>query len=166
MKYIAVILIFVFIPCTIFAAGRAEADRDTNTATIEGSQFVNPAMVDAYEYINDYVFPYETDTTGDLSVFVNLEKKQVLSIGDNFNLLIGLKVNDQRYFTRNEGNFILFIHNPNILLQPQWRNSITAVLRRIRQAQQSGAILGIFNSATNEIIEITDNNAITGNIYR
>jgi hypothetical protein len=162
MRNITVILIFVFIPFAIFAGGQAESGRNTNTDTVEGGQFVSPAMVDAYEYINDYVFPYEIDPSGDLSVFVKLEKEQVLSIGDNFNLLIGLKVNEQSYFNRNEGNFILFIHNPNILLQPQWRNSITAVLRRIRQAQQSGAILGIFNSATNEIIEIPDINAITG----
>jgi hypothetical protein len=118
-------------------------------------------MVDAYEYINDYVFPYDINPLDDLSVFVKLEKGQVLSIGDNFNLLIGLRVNDQSFFSRNEGNFILFIHNPNVLLQSEWRNSITAVLQRIRQAQKSDAVLGIFDSATNTIIDIPDNNAIT-----
>jgi hypothetical protein len=162
MRNITVILIFVFIPFIIFAGGQAQSGRDTNIDTVEGGQFVSPAMVDAYEYINDYVFPYEIDPADDLSVFVKLEKGRVLSIGDNFNLLIGLRVNEQSYFSRNEGNFILFIHNPNVLLQPQWRNSITAVLRRIRQAQQSDAILGIFNSTTNQIIEIPNNDAIAG----
>jgi len=161
LRNITVIFIFVFIPFTIFAGGQAQSGRDTNMDTIEGGQFVSPAMVDAYEYINDYVFPYEIDPTADLSVFVRLEKESVLSIGDNFNLLIGLKVNEKNYFSRNEGNFILFIHNPNVLLQTEWRNSIIAVLQRIRQAQQSDAVLGIFNSATNEIIEIPDDNAIT-----
>ena len=161
MRNIIIILIFAFIPFTTFAGGASQSGRDTNMDTIEGGQFVNPAMVDAYEYINDYIFPYEIDTTDDLSVFVKLEKKQVLSIGDNFNLLIGLKVNEQSYFGRNEGNFVLFIHNPVVLLQPEWKNSITAVLRRIRQAQQSDAVIGIFNPITSEIIYIPDENAVT-----
>jgi hypothetical protein len=161
VKNIAAVLFFVFIPFSILAAGgQAQSGRDTNTDTIEGGQFINPAMVDAYEYINDYNFPYETDPTCDLSIFVKLEKELVLSIGDNFNLLIGIKVNDQSYFSRNEGNFILFIHNPNVLLQPEWRKSVVAVLQKIRQTQQSDAILGIFNPATNQIIEIPDNNSI------
>jgi len=42
---------------------------------------INPAMVDAYEYINDYDFPYEININDDLSIFVKLEKGLVLSIG-------------------------------------------------------------------------------------
>ena len=161
MKRIIFILLFVLIPLYIFAAGQAQSGRDTSIDTIEGGQFVSSAMIDAYEFINDYTFPYEINTSEDLSVFVKLEKQQVLSIGDNFNLLIGLKVNEQSYFSRNEGNFILFIHDPIILLQQEWRGSIAAVLHRVRQAQQSDAILGVFNSTTNEIIEIPDVNSIT-----
>jgi len=161
MKKIIIILTLIFFPYIIFAGGQAQSGRDTNTDTIEGGQFVSPAMVDAYEYINDYVFPYDVNPSEDLSVFVKLEKGEVLSIGDNFNLLIGLKVNEQSLFNRNEGNFILFIHNPNVLLQTEWRNSITAVLQRIRQAQKSDAVLGIFNSATNEIIYLQDDYTIT-----
>ena len=160
MKNIVVLVVFAFIPCALFAGGQADSGRDTTTATIEGGQFVNPAMVDAYEYINDYVFPYAITPSEDLSVFVKLEKGQALSIGDEFNLLIGLKLNEQNYFKRNEGNFILFIHNPGILLRTEWRDSITTALRRIRQAQKSDAVLGIFNSANNEIIYIPNVNAI------
>jgi hypothetical protein len=162
VKKTAVILLLVFIPFALSAGGQADSGRDTMMDTIEGGQFVNPAMVDAYEYINDYVFPYDTDPGSDLSVYVKLEKGKVLSIGDNFNLLIALKLNSQNYFRRNEGNFIFFIHNPNILLRAEWKNSITAVLRRIRQAQQSDAVLGIFNPVTNEIINIPTINAIAG----
>jgi len=160
MKNIILVLFFICIPFSIFAGGAAQSGRDTTSGTVEAGQFVNPAMVDAYEYINDYNFPYEINMNDDLSVFVKLEKGQVLSIGDNFNLLIGLKVNEQRHFKRNEGNYILFIHNPNLLLRQEWKNSITSVLQRIRQAQKSDAILGIFNSTTNEIINITNINAI------
>jgi hypothetical protein len=161
MKNIILILSLIYFPFSIFAGGGAQSGRDTNSDTVEAGQFINPAMVDAYEYINDYDFPYEINMKDDLSIFVKLEKGQVLSIGDNFNLLIGLKVNEQSHFNRNEGNYILFIHNPNLLLRQEWKDSITSVLQRIRQAQKSDAILGIFNSATNEIINITNNNAIT-----
>jgi len=161
MKNYMFILFFVLIPSVIFAVGSTQSGRDTNSVTVEAGQFINPAMVDAYEYINDYDFPYEINKNEDLSVFVKLEKGQVLSIGDNFNLLIGLKVNEQDYFKRNEGNYILFIHNPNLLLRQEWRNSITSVMQRILQTRQSNAILGIFNSASNEIINIKDNNDIT-----
>jgi len=157
MKKIMFILSFVYIPFSIYAAGSAESGRDTNLNTVEAGQFISPAMVDAYEYINDYDFPYEINMNDDLSIFVKLEKGQVLSIGDNFNLLIGLKVNEQSRFKRNEGNYILFIHNPGLLLRQEWKSSITSVLQRIRQAQKSDAVLGIFNSAANEIINITDN---------
>ena len=160
MKRALIILILVFIPFCIFAGGQAQSGRDTNTDTVEGGQFVSPAMVDAYEYINDYIFPYRTDPDADLSIFVKLEKQSVLSIGDNFNLLIGLKVNEKDYFDRKEGNFILFIHNPVILLDKEWRNSITLALQKIRGAQQSNAVLGIFDSAENRIIEMPDNEAI------
>ena len=166
MKGTAVILLFALVPFAVFAGGQKQSGRDTSADTIEGGQFINPAMVDAYEYINDYVFPYDINSRDDLSVFVKLEKGQVLSIGDNFNLLIGLKLNEQNYFRRNEGNFILFIHNPNMLLRTEWRNPITAALRRIRQAQQSDAVLGIFNPATNEIINIPDVNAIEDAFYQ
>jgi hypothetical protein len=161
MKYIILILSFICFPFSIFAAGSAQSGRDTNSDTVEAGQFINPAMIDAYEYINDYNFPYEINTKDDLSIFVKLEKGKVLSIGDNFNLLIGLKVNEQSHFKRNEGNYILFIHNPNLLLRQEWKNSITSVLQRIRKVQKSDAVLGIFNSATNEIISITNNNDIT-----
>ena len=161
MKNIALIMLFIFLPFVIFAGGQADSGRDNIMDTIEGGQFLNPAMVDAYEYINDYNFPYEINPADDLSVFVKLEKGQALSIGDNFNLLIGLKVNEQTSFSRQEGNFILFIHNPDVLLRTEWKNSIMVVLQRIRKAQQSDAILGIFNAETNEIINIPDINSIT-----
>jgi hypothetical protein len=161
MKKIILILSFIYIPFSIYAAGSKESGRDTNLDTVEAGQFINPAMVDAYEYINDYDFPYEINKNDDLSIFVKLEKGQVLSIGDNFNLLIGLKVNEQSHFKRNEGNYILFIHNPNLLLRQEWRSSIVSVLQKIRQAQKSDAVIGIFNSTTNQITNITDNTAIT-----
>ena len=160
MKNITLIVVLSLIPFAVFAGGQTESGRDTSTATIEGGQFVNPAMVDAYEYINDYEFPYGMNTAADLSVFVKLEKGQALSIGDNFNLLVGLKLNKQNYFKRNEGNFILFIHNPGILLRAEWKNSIAEVLRRIRQAQQSDAVLGIFNPEKKEIIYIPTVSAV------
>ena len=162
MNKISLFLILISIPFVIAAGGgQAQSGRDTNTDTIEGGQFINPAMVDAYEYINDYVFPYEMNPSEDLSVFVSLEKSDVLSIGDNFNLLIGLRVNEQSFFSKREGNFILFIHNPTVLLQLQWRNAVTAVLRRIIEAKESDAVIGIFNSNTNEIIQLPNVNAIS-----
>ena len=162
MNKIASILILMLFPFMVFAGGQTQSGRDTNTDTIEGGQFVSPAMVDAYEYINDYIFPYDINPSDDISVFVKLEKGEVLSIGDNFNLLIGLKVNEQSHFSRKEGNFILFIHNPAILLNSRWRSSIINVLQKIRMAQKSDAILGIFNSAVNQIIEIPNVDAISG----
>jgi hypothetical protein len=91
---------------------------------------------------------------------VKLEKNRILSIGDNFNLLLGLRVNEKEYFKRHEGNYIIFIHNPAILLRNEWKASITAVLQKIRQAQQTGALLGIFSPATNEIFSIPTVEAI------
>ena len=83
MKNYMFILFFVLIPSVIFAAGSTQSGRDTNSVTVEAGRFINPAMVDAYEYINDYDFPYEINKNEDLSVFVKLEKGRVLSIGDN-----------------------------------------------------------------------------------
>ena len=54
MKRISVVIIFLFIPLAVFAGGaQTQSGRDTNADTVEGGQFVNPSMVDAYEYIND-----------------------------------------------------------------------------------------------------------------
>jgi hypothetical protein len=105
--------------------------------------------------INDYAFPYGINNNEDLSIFVKLEKQKVLTIGDSFNLLIGLHVNNKNFFRRTEGNYILFIHNPEVLLRSEWKNSITLVIRKIRQSQGSNAVLGIFNPASNEIINIS-----------
>jgi len=157
------VLLFLLMPIAAFAGGgRQESGRDSGAETIEGGQFAGSSLIDAYEYINDYEFPYEIIPGEDLSVFVRLEKNQALSIGDNFSLMIGLRVNEQDHFSRNEGNYILFIHNPALLLQEEWRNAILSVLLRIRRAQQSDAILGIFNPITNQIINIPDTNAIVG----
>ncbi|MDR2588824.1 MAG: hypothetical protein LBC67_05290, partial [Spirochaetales bacterium] len=111
--------------------------------------------VDAYEYINDYPFPYDSSKTEELTIAVKLEKEKALSIGGSFNLLIGLNVNSQNFFTRTEGNYILFIHNPQILLRPEWKTAFTAAITQIRTEQKSGALLGIFNPITKEIIRIT-----------
>ena len=51
MQKVTHILLLIFIPFIIFAGGQAESGRDTNMDTIEAGQFINPAMVDAYEYI-------------------------------------------------------------------------------------------------------------------
>jgi len=80
MKKIILVLSFIYIPFSIYAAGSTESGRDTNLNTVEAGQFINPAMIDAYEYINDYDFPYEINMNDDLSIFVKLEKGQVLSI--------------------------------------------------------------------------------------
>jgi hypothetical protein len=138
----------------MFAGGQIDSGRDASMNTIEAGKFVNPAAVDAYAYINDYVFPYAPEAGEDLSIFVKLEKQRILTIGDKFNLLVGLHVNNKEYFRRIEGNYILFIHNPGLLLKNEWKNSLTEVLRKIRQAQRSDAILGIFNPVKNEIITI------------
>jgi hypothetical protein len=139
----------------VFPGGQVASGRDSSLDTIEAGQFVDPARVDAYAYINDYVFPYAINNNEDLSIFVKLEKQKALTIGDSFNLLIGLHVNNKNFFRRTEGNYILFIHNPEVLLRSEWKNSITSVIRKIRQAQQSNAVLGIFNPASSEIINIS-----------
>jgi hypothetical protein len=154
MKRYVLVFLSGLIAFNAFAAGQQDSGRGTSMDTIEAGKFVNPSTVDAYAYINDYVFPYEIDAHDDISIFVKLEKERILTIGDTFNLLIGIHVNNKDYFRRIEGNYILLIHNPEILLRTEWRNSITSVLRRLRQAQRTDAVLGIFNPARNEIIKI------------
>jgi hypothetical protein len=154
MKNYLAIAVFSIAAFNVFAGGQTDSGRDSSMETIEAGQFIDPARVDAYAYINDYVFPYEINAGDDLSLFVKLEKQRILTIGDNFNLLIGLHVNNKDYFNRTEGNYIVFIHNPEMLLRTEWKNSVTAALRKIRQAQKSNAVLGIFNPAKNEIIAI------------
>ncbi len=160
MKKHVSILLFCFIACYAFAGGQVDSGRDSGSTSLEAGQFVNPDTIDAYAYINDYAFPYETNETEDLSIFVTLEKEKILTIGDNVNLFIGLHVNDKEYFKRNEGNYIVFIHNPEVLLRSEWKNAFISSLTKIRQTQQSGAVLGIFDSTANEIIPITSINSI------
>jgi hypothetical protein len=153
-KFLLIALSGGIMCAAIFAGGQTDSGRDASMDTIEAGKFVNPATVDAYAYINDYVFPYEQDADEDLSIFVKLEKGRILTIGDKFNLLVGLHVNNKEHFKRIEGNYIVFIHNPEILLRNEWKASFTAVLQKIRQAQKSDAVLGIFNPAKNEIIKL------------
>jgi hypothetical protein len=166
MKRYAVMILAGMITLNVFAGGQTDSGRDASMDTIEAGKFVNPATVDAYAYINDYPFPYDRDPGEDLSVFVKLEKERILTIGDRFNLLVGLHVNDQGYFRRIEGNYIFFIHNPEVLLRSEWRGAVSSALRRIRQAQKSDGVLGIFNPAENGIIPIPTVDAIQGALDR
>jgi hypothetical protein len=158
-KYLAILLVG-FIAFSAFAGGQTDSGRDSSLNTIEAGKFVDPGMVDAYAYINDYIFPYEINNNDDLSIFVKLEKERILTIGDKFNLFIGLHVNNKDYFKQNEGNYIVFIHNPEILLRNEWKNSFVSILGKIRQAQKTDAVLGLFNPAKNEIINISAVNSI------
>jgi hypothetical protein len=158
-KYLAVLLVG-FVASSAFAGGQTDSGRDSSLNTIEAGKFVDPGTVDAYAYINDYIFPYGINKNEDLSIFVKLEKERILTIGDKFNLFIGLHVNNKDYFKRTEGNYIVFIHNPEILLRTEWKNSFISVLSKIRQAQKTDAVLGIFNPAKNEIINIPAVNSI------
>jgi hypothetical protein len=160
MKEYLAVLLAGFAVFSVFAGGQVDSGRDSSLNTIEAGKFVDPGAVDAYAYINDYIFPYEINKNDDLSIFVRLEKERILTIGDQFNLFVGLHVNDKDYFKRNEGNYIVFIHNPGILLRTEWKNSFVAVLSKIRQAQKTDAVLGLFNPAKNEIINISDVNSI------
>jgi hypothetical protein len=160
MKKYMLVLLIGFAAFAVFAGGKADSGRDSGLDTIEAGKFINPETVDAYAYINDYIFPYEISRNDDLSIFVKLEKEKILTIGDKFNLFIGLHVNNKDYFKRNEGNYIVFIHNPEILLRTEWRNSFASALDKIRQSQKTDAVLGIFNPANNEIINISTVNSI------
>jgi hypothetical protein len=160
MKKYLIVLLVGFTAVSAFAGGQTDSGRDSSLNTIEAGKFVDPGTVDAYAYINDYVFPYEISRNDDLSIFVKLEKERILTIGDKFNLFIGLHVNNKDYFKRNEGNYIVFIHNPEILLRNEWKNSFASALGKIRQAQKTDAVLGIFNPANNEIINISTANSI------
>jgi hypothetical protein len=159
---VAAAVVSCVITFNVFPGGQTDSGRDASMDTVEAGKFVNPATVDAYAYINDYMFPYAIDAARDLSIFVKLEKERILTIGDRFNLLVGLHVNNKDYFRRIEGNYIFFIHNPEILLRNEWKNAISSALRKIRQAQQSDGIVGIFNPANNEIITIATVDAIPG----
>jgi hypothetical protein len=160
MKKYFLVLLVGFAAFSAFAGGQTNSGRDSSLNTIEAGKFVNPGTVDAYAYINDYIFPYEINRNEDLSIFVRLEKERILTVGDKFNLFIGLHVNNKDYFKRNEGNYIVFIHNPEILLKAEWKNSFAAALGKIRQAQKTDAVLGLFNPAKKEIINIPTVNAI------
>jgi hypothetical protein len=160
MKKYVLVLLVGFTAVSAFAGGQTDSGRDSSLNTIEAGKFVDPGTVDAYAYINDYIFPYEINRNDDLSIFVRLEKEQILTIGDKFNLFIGLHVNNKDYFKRNEGNYIVFIHNPEILLRTEWKNSFVSALGKIRQAQKTDAVLGIFNPAKNEIINMPTVNSI------
>jgi hypothetical protein len=160
MKKNIAIVLFGFIVFSAFAGGQTDSGRDSSLTTIEAGKFVNPETVDAYAYINDYVFPYRINENDDLSIFVKLEKEQILTIGDKFNLFIGLHVNNKDFYKRTEGNYIVFIHNPEVLLRAEWKNSFISVFSKIRQAQKTDAVFGIFNPAKNEIINIPTVNSI------
>jgi hypothetical protein len=71
-KYLLVLLSGI-IAFNVFAGGQTDSGRNAGMDTIEAGKFVNPATVDAYAYINDYIFPYAIDANEDLSVFVKLE---------------------------------------------------------------------------------------------
>jgi hypothetical protein len=86
-KYLTILLIG-FVALSAYAGGQTDSGRDTSLNTIEAGKFVNPETVDAYAYINDYIFLYEINRNDDLSIFVKLEKERVLTIGDKFNLFI------------------------------------------------------------------------------
>ena len=69
------VLLFLLAPVAAFAVGgRQVSGRDTGAETIEGGQFAGSSLIDAYEYVNDYEFPYGIIPGEDLSVFVKLEK--------------------------------------------------------------------------------------------
>jgi hypothetical protein len=147
MKNHLAIVLAGFAAFSAFAGGQTDSGRDSGLNTIEAGKFAAPGAIDAYAYINDYVFPYEARVNDDLSIFVKLEKERILTIGDKFNLLIGLQVNGKDFFKRGEGNYIVFIHNPEILLRSEWKNSFASVLGKIRRAQETDAVLGLFDPA-------------------
>lgn len=144
----------------LYAAGQLDSGRETGLDTIEAGQFIDPAKIDAYAYINDYPFPFEPDPARDLTVVAKLEKERVLTIGDRFNLFIGLHVNNQDFFGRSEGNYIVFIHNPEMLLRNEWRRGVVSSLTKILTARKSDAVVGLFDPVKNEIIKLTTPDSI------
>jgi hypothetical protein len=42
-------------------------------------------------------------------------------------------------------DYIVFIHNPEVLLRTEWKYSFISVFSKIRQAQGTDAVFGIFN---------------------
>ena len=157
MKKITImVILFGFFVFQLFGAGRTESGRDFGQSSIEDGRFVAPAVIDAYAFINDYTFPFAANENEDLSIFVKLEKERILTVGGNVNLFIGLRVNERDFFERREGNYIVFIHNPEILFRTEWEKAFIAVLSRIRESMHSDAIFGIFNPHQNKIMHITD----------
>jgi len=154
------LLFLIYVAPNVFAGGAQQSGRDMGQDSIEGGQFAGAQSVDAYAFINDYDFPFETNTNEDLSVFVRLENERALTIGSNLNLFVGLRVNERDFFERNEGNYIVFIHNPEILLREDWEKSFADVLGRIFLSMQSDAVFGIFNPFADEIMVIQNINSI------
>jgi hypothetical protein len=145
-------MLFWAIP--VFSGGKTESGRDSSFSRVEVGQVVDPVKIDVTSSLNDFPFPYTMNAQEDMSVFVTLEKNAILTRGDSFNLLVGLKVNNKAFFNKQEGNYIVHIHNPALLRQKAWKNAITKALTAIRQSQESTAVLGIYDPATTSIIEI------------
>ncbi|MDR0628417.1 MAG: hypothetical protein LBG24_01995 [Treponema sp.] len=167
MKHFIILLCMVLYAMNVFAGGQAESGRSASYGAAETGQFTESSQVDVPSAINDYSFPYTVNNDEDISVFVKLEKNALPVMEEritdaNLNLLIGLQVNNKDFFTRNEGNYIIFIQNQALLQKDDWRTALISVVTHIRQAQKTNAVLGVFSPQDNSVIEIPTAASIPG----
>jgi hypothetical protein len=149
-----VFLCWLVVP--LFGGGQAESGRDSSSGAIASGQFVDPQSIDAESYLDSFRFAYPAKEGQDLSVFVKLEKQQALVSGDTLSLFIGLLANNATLFPNREGNYVVFIQNPGLLLYRDASQSIRSAILSIRGSMSAQERLGLFSAEKNQIYLVTD----------
>lgn len=149
----ALLLFFSVLSCWAGgAAQKSESGRTGAYSGVDSGQFTAPLKIDDSIVINDYPFPWEIENNEDLSVFARLEKNVLLREGGSFNLLVGVKANDREFFKKQEGNYIVYIHNPSRFLNHEQKTALVSVLSKIQRSMGNGSVCALFSPTSGLIV--------------
>jgi len=151
---IAFACLFAAAGSQVFAGGQKESGREAAFDSVESGQFINPAQIDALSYLDEFPTEVTADPQKDLTISVELEKPLVLARGDRFNLQITLATNADTFYPMRGVNYIVYFHNPGLLLYPDVTRTIVSALSDIRSSMGVSGLLCLYSAGDRKLMPV------------
>ena len=149
MKQMIILLAVFSLTVSLFAGGEAETGRNQALSELESGQLLPMGAVDPANYLQDFDFEIENNSTFPVLFRVDLLKKTILERGDTVSLRIALVTNQESFFTPVPGNYILFFQNPELLRNEEVKMFLTEQLPDTAQLNYF-----LFDPVKNEMLPI------------
>lgn len=150
-RFFCVLCVLVFAIFLTFAGGQQDSGKAFANQTTDINMLSMGDVLYPQTYLSSFTFPYKVQKDEPFSIFVNQENETILNSGGKSNILVGLRVNNNDYFTIRDVNYVIYLQNPAFLQTERVFKLYESALNRIFELKSDNSRIALYSNLNKSI---------------